>query len=62
MAKFITEWQTGGTTTKKTPQKYLCSKQTTKKKKNFNNTLNTKGKTDGQTLGRLKRIIIVALI
>ena len=34
VAKFITEWQTGGATTKKTPQKYLCSKQTTKKKKN----------------------------
>ena len=42
----------------KNSQKYLCSKHY---KKSLNNTLNTNGGTDGQTLGRLKRIIIVAL-
>ena len=31
-------------------------------KKRLNNTLNIKGEMDGQTLGRMKRIIIVALI
>ena len=42
----------------KKSQKYLCSKHY---KKSLNNTLNTNEGTDGQTLGRLKRIIIVAL-
>ena len=42
----------------KNSQKYLCSKHY---KKSLNKTLNTNGGTDGQTLGRLKRIIIVAL-
>ena len=42
----------------KNSQKYLCSKHY---KKSLNNTLNTNGGMDGQTLGRLKRIIIVAL-
>ena len=47
---------------KKLPQNTCAQNKLQKKKKKFNNTLNTKGKTDGQTLGRLKRIIIVALI
>ena len=34
--------------------------QNTLQRKRLNNTLNIKGETDGQTLGRLKRIIIVA--
>ena len=42
----------------KNSQKDLCSKHY---KKILNNTWNTNGGTDGQTLGRLKRIIIVAL-
>ena len=58
VSRNLSKWQTGETATKKNP-KNTCA-QNTQQKKRLNNTLNTKGKTDGQTLERLKRIIIVA--